>query len=91
YRHRYLLMQKVDEVMKQFDLFICPTYGGNQLQITNLTGHPVICFPTGFNKNNLPTSISLIGRLYDEATILAVAKAFQDATNFDEQHPAMFK
>ena len=91
YRHRYLLMQKVNEVMSQYDFFICPTFAGNQLAITNLTGHPVVCFPTGFNKNNLPTSISLVGRLYDEATILAAAKAFQDATNFDEQHPPMFK
>jgi len=91
YRHRYLLQQKVNEVMSQYDLFICPNFAGNQIRITNLTGHPVVCFPTGFNKNNLPTSISLIGKLYDEATILAVAKAFQDATNFDEQHPTMFK
>jgi len=91
YRHRYLLMQKVNEVMSQYDFFICPNFGGNQIRITNLTGHPVVCFPTGFNKNNLPTSISLIGKLYDEATILAAAKAFQDATNFDEQHPPMFK
>jgi len=91
YRHRYLLMQKVNEVMSQYDFFICPTYGGNQLAITNLTGHPVVCFPTGFNKNNLPTNISLVGKLYDEATILAAAKAFQDATDFDKQHPAMFK
>jgi len=90
YRHRYLLMQKVNEVMSQYDFFICPNFGGNQIR-TNLTGHPVVCFPTGFNKNNLPTSISLIGKLYDEATILAAAKAFQDATNFDEQHPPMFK
>ena len=91
YRHRYLLMQKVNEVMSQYDFFICPTFAGNQVAITNLTGHPVICFPTGFNKNNLPTSISLVGKLYDEATILSAAKAFQDATDFDEQHPAMFK
>lgn len=91
YRHRYLLMQKVNEVMRQYDFFICPTFGGNQLSITNLTGHPVVCFPTGFNKNKLPTSISLVGKLYGEAIILAAAKAFQDATDFDEQHPELFK
>ena len=91
YRHRYLLMQKVNEVMSQYDFFICPSFSGNQLAITNLTGHPVICFPTGFNKDNLPTGISLVGKLYDEATILAAAKAFQEATGFDELHPAMFK
>jgi Asp-tRNA(Asn)/Glu-tRNA(Gln) amidotransferase A subunit family amidase len=91
YRHRYLLMQKVNEVIGKYDIFICPTYGGNQVAITNLTGHPAICFPTGFNKNKLPTNITLVGNLYSEATLLAVAKAFQDATGFDEQHPEMFK
>lgn len=91
YRHRYLLMQKVNATIKNYDVFICPTYGGNQVAITNLTGHPALCFPTGFNKNKLPTNITLVGNLYSEATLLAVAKAFQDATEFDEQHPAFFK
>ncbi len=92
-RHRYLLMQKVNEVMKDIDVMICPTRGsGNQGAITNLTGHPVVCIPTGFDKRfNLPTSITLIGKLYDEATILAAAKAYQQATEWDEAHPAMFK
>ena len=91
YRHRYILMQKVNEVIKNYDAFICPTYGGNQLAITNLTGHPAVIFPTGVNKNNLPTSITLIGKLYDEATLLAIAKAYQDATDFNKQHPELFK
>jgi Asp-tRNA(Asn)/Glu-tRNA(Gln) amidotransferase A subunit family amidase len=92
-RHRYLLMQQVNEAMKEIDVLICPTRGsGNQGAITNLTGHPVVCVPTGFDKrNNLPTSITLIGKLYDEAAILAAAKAYQDATQWDEMHPVMFK
>ena len=91
YRHRYILMQKVNDVIGNYDVFICPTYGGNQVAITNLTGHPAICFPTGFNKNLLPTNITLVGKLYSEATLLAVAKAYQDATTFDEEHPPLFK
>ncbi len=91
YRHRYLLMQKVNAIISKYDVFICPTYGGNQVAITNLTGHPAICFPTGYNKNNLPTNITLIGKLYSEATLLAAAKAYQDATEFNKQHPEFFK
>ena len=91
YRHRYVLMQKVNAVINQYDVFICPTYGGNQVAITNLTGHPALCFPTGFNKNKLPTNITLVGNLYSEATLLAVAKAYQDATDFNNQHPDFFK
>lgn len=92
-RHRYLLMKKVNELMSRVDIVICPTRGsGNQGAITNLTGHPVVCLPTGFDKNvNLPTSITLIGKLYDEAALLAAAKALQDATPWDDVHPPMFK
>jgi Asp-tRNA(Asn)/Glu-tRNA(Gln) amidotransferase A subunit family amidase len=92
-RHRYQLMQKVNEMMNDIDVLICPTRGGgNQSAITNLTGHPVVCVPTGFDKrSNLPTSITLMGKLYNEATILSAAKAYQDASQWDEMHPPMFK
>ncbi len=92
-RHRYTLMQKVNEVMQQYDVIICPSRGdGNQSAITNLTGNPVVCVPTGFDKRfNLPTGISFVGNLYDEATILSIAQAFQKATIWEEVHPARFK
>ena len=92
-RHRYTLMQKVNEVMQQYDVIICPSRGdGNQSAITNLTGNPVVCVPSGFDKKlNLPTGISFVGNLYDEATILSIAQAYQKATNWDEAHPALFK
>lgn len=92
-RHRYTLMQKVNEVMQQYDVIICPSRGdGNQSAITNLTGNPVVCVPTGFDKKlNLPTGISFVGNLYDEATILSIAQAYQKATNWDETHPDLFK
>ena len=91
-RHRYTLMQKVNEVMQQYDVIICPSRGdGNQSAITNLTGNPVVCVPTGFDKKfNLPTGISFVGNLYDEATILSIAQAYQKATNWDETHPTRF-
>ena len=92
-RHRYTLMQKVNEVMQQYDVIICPSRGdGNQSAITNLTGNPVVCVPTGFDKKySLPTGISFVGNLYDEATILSIAHAYQKATNWDETHPTLFK
>jgi len=92
-RHRYLLMQKVNEVIQQYDAIICPSNGdGNQSAITNLTGHPVVCVPTGFDKKfNLPTGISFVGKLFDEATLLNIADAFQKATPWDEAHPNKFK
>ena len=90
-RHRYQLIQKVNDVIEKYDVIICPTWVGNQAPITNLTGHPAISIPTGFDKNHSPTSITLVGKLYDEATILAIAKAYQDATQWNKMHPEFFK
>lgn len=92
-RHRYTLMQKVNEVINQYDAIICPSRGdGNQSAITNLTGHPVVCVPDGFNKkSNTPTGISFVGKLYDEATILYIASKYQQSTNWDDIHPLLFK
>jgi Asp-tRNA(Asn)/Glu-tRNA(Gln) amidotransferase A subunit family amidase len=90
-RHRYMLMQKVNDVIEKYDVIICPTWVGNQAAITNLTGNPAISIPTGFDKKNSPTSITLVGKLYDEATLLAIAKVYQDATQWNKMHPGFFK
>ena len=86
-RHRQVLIEKMQTIMKDYDVLISPTFGNKQLIITNLTGHPVIAIPTGLDKEKHPTSITLVGNLYDEASILLLAKAFQDQTEFDEMHP----
>lgn len=90
-RHRYLLMQKMQTFFETVDVVITPTFGGSQLAVTNLTGHPALCMPTGFNQRKLPTSISFIGKLYDEETLLQVGKLFQDFTGWNDVHPAMFQ
>ena len=85
--------------MKDYDIVICPTFEGNQPAITNLTGHPALCMPTGFSnqeisagvKASLPTSITLLANLYQEALLLAVGKAFQQATDYEDKHPSLFK
>lgn len=89
-RYRSTLCEKVQAFMKNYDVVIVPTFAGSQLSITNLTGNPVVCMPMGFNQRNLPVSITLVGNLYDEASILEVAKAYQDKTEHNKKHPAMF-
>ncbi len=89
-RYRSALCQKVQEFMKDYDVVVVPTYAGNQLSITNLTGNPVVCMPTGFSEKGSPLSITLVGKLYDEASILQAAKAFQDHNNANKKHPAKF-
>ncbi|MBS1655402.1 MAG: amidase, partial [Bacteroidetes bacterium] len=89
-RYRYELCNKFYALMKDYDVVIAPTFAGSQLSMTNLTGNPVVCMPIGFSKTGSPQSITLIGRLYDEASILAAAKIYQDHTNFNKLHPALF-
>jgi Asp-tRNA(Asn)/Glu-tRNA(Gln) amidotransferase A subunit family amidase len=89
-RYRSQLCEKVQEVMKKYDVVITPTFVGSQLSITNLTGNPVVCMPMGFNQRHLPVSITLVGNLYNEASILQAAKAYQDKTDHHKKHPAKF-
>jgi len=86
-RYRSELIEAMNELMKDIDVLITPTFGGRQLMITNLTGHPVVCLPTGLDSKNHPTSISFLGNLYDEETILEFGYHFQEWTDFDERHP----
>lgn len=88
-RLRTLLMQKTAEQMKEIDVFVTPSYGGNSLLITNLTGHPTVVVPNGFDEKGSPTSISFIGKLFGEEKALRVAKAYQDATDFHLKHPKL--
>jgi len=89
-RYRSILCKEFYAFMKQYDVIIVPSFSGRQLSITNLTGNPVVCMPIGFNTSGTPLSITLIGNLYDEASVLSVAKAFQDKTNFNKKHPPIF-
>jgi Asp-tRNA(Asn)/Glu-tRNA(Gln) amidotransferase A subunit family amidase len=78
-------MQKLD-----VDVYLSPSFGGSNLLLTNLTGHPCVVLPNGFDAKGSPTSVTFIGRLFGEATLLAVAKTYQDATDFHTKHPPGF-
>jgi Asp-tRNA(Asn)/Glu-tRNA(Gln) amidotransferase A subunit family amidase len=78
--------------MSEFDVVITPSSGGNQLAMTNLTGHPAMCVPAGFDKRTgLPTSITFLGNLWGEAQILLAANVFQRETDWEDMHPPKFK
>ncbi len=89
-RARYQLVQDMQTFMQDIDVYVCPSFGGDNLLMTNLTGHPCVVLPNGFSDEGTPVSITFMGALFDEATILAVAKAYQDATDFHLQHPEAF-
>ena len=89
-RIRTMLMQEMKKLMSQVDLYV----GGNDLAITNLTGHPTAVLPNGFNKRKgieTPYSITFTGRLFGESELVAVAHAYQQATGFHLRRPPMEK
>lgn len=88
-RVRTLVMQAMAKVMAEVDVLVAPTFGDNVLLLTNLTGHPAVVVPNGFAHDGTPTSVTFIGGLYKDAETLAVAKAYQDATDFHLQHPTL--
>lgn len=90
-RIRYELIQEINAVLKDYDAIITPTFGGTQVLMTNLTGHPCVVLPNGFDRNNRPGSFSLIGNLFEEEKILRLAMKYQEETNFEDVHPPLFQ
>jgi Asp-tRNA(Asn)/Glu-tRNA(Gln) amidotransferase A subunit family amidase len=90
-RVRYLVIQEMQKLMKDIDVYVVPSFGGSNLLLTNLTGNPCVVLPDGFTKEGTPTSISFIGQLFGEAKLLAVAKQFQDATDYHLKHPQLIE
>ena len=89
-RARVLLMREMDKLMSQWDVFVAPAPGSASLIITNMTGHPTVCVPCGFTGTpSLPRAIMFTGGLYDEASALRVALAFEKATKWHTMHPKM--
>ena len=97
-RIRTLLMQEMVQVMSNIDVYLVPfdygDYTPNPVasansSVTNLTGHPCVAVPHGFDEKNHPTSLTFIGKLYGEAEMLAFARAYQNATAWHLKHPSL--
>jgi Asp-tRNA(Asn)/Glu-tRNA(Gln) amidotransferase A subunit family amidase len=86
-RARTLLNRQMDALMSKYDAFVSPS-GGASLGITNLTGHPAACLKSGF-VNGMPQALMITGRLYDEATVLRVALAYERATKWHTMNPPL--
>jgi len=86
-RARTLLIREMEKFMSQYDVFLSPTNSAT-LGATNLTGHPAISLKAGFIDNR-PVELMVTGRLYDEATILRVALAYERGTEWHKKNPTL--
>jgi Asp-tRNA(Asn)/Glu-tRNA(Gln) amidotransferase A subunit family amidase len=89
-RQRSLLIEEMHELMKEYDVIVTPSFAGQQLQITNLTGHPALCMPNGFTNNGSPTSITLLANLFEEEKLIMLGRLIQENTDWQAQRPPMF-
>jgi Asp-tRNA(Asn)/Glu-tRNA(Gln) amidotransferase A subunit family amidase len=55
--------------------------------MANLAGYPALAVPNGFTNEGTPGSIIFYGRPFMESQILALGKAYQDASDFHLKHP----
>ena len=76
--------------MKDIDVYVAPSFEGNNLLLTNLTGHPCVVMPNGFNDDGEPVSITFVGDLFEEGMLASVAWKFQRAAGFHHRHPPLF-
>lgn len=90
-RARTRLINDMAALLKKerLTVYISPTYAGGNLTLSNLTGHPCVVLPNGFNAQKTPSSITFMGQLFAEGDVLAVAGAYQQATQWHRKHPSM--
>jgi hypothetical protein len=93
-RLRVDLMEQAHATMQDLDALVSPSFGGNTLGITNLTGHPCVCLPNalrpvedGPDARRQPGSISFIAPLYQDQHALTLAHAVQQETDLHTRRP----
>ena len=93
-RLRVDLMEQARATMQDLDVLVSPSFGGNTLGITNLTGHPCVCIPNalrpveeGPDARRQPGSISFVAPLYRDQHALTLAHAVQQATDIHRRRP----
>ncbi len=86
-RVRTLLAQQMNAILARYEVLISPSDSAS-VTVTNLTGHPALTMNAGF-ADSMPCGLMFTGRLYDEATVLRVALAYERATEWHTKHPAL--
>jgi Asp-tRNA(Asn)/Glu-tRNA(Gln) amidotransferase A subunit family amidase len=89
-RFRNILIEEMHVLFSEYDVIVTPSFGGNQLAVTNLTGHPALCMPNGFLENGGPVSITFLANLFDEEKLIMLGRAYQENTEWQKKRPPFF-
>lgn len=87
-RIRFRLMQVMAEVFQKVDVYV----GGDDLGITNLTGHPSLALPVIMQEKppqTRPECCTLTAGLYDEATLLAIGGLIEQRADILKFRPQL--
>lgn len=101
YRQRAISIRAADESMKAFDALVGPTTPftaprleadnfegiGSFTEPFNFNGLPALSVPAGFDDQGLPIGLMIVGRRWDERTVLQIGAAFQRATDWHRRRP----
>ncbi|MFC3880458.1 amidase [Algoriphagus namhaensis] len=90
-RQRRVMIEAIHPVFSSVDVILSPTNYSKQLVITNLSGHPALTIPTGLDSKNHPTSITLLGNLFEEQALLEFGTLIQEKTDFHLKKPPGFE
>lgn len=103
-RARQLLKQATLHALKEVDVLLSPSKGSSALSfaeanidyykqpsylhVGNLTGVPALSIPCGFDSKGLPMGFQIMGRPFEEATVLQIGYAYEQAAGWFKRHPA---
>jgi len=88
-RLRSQLLLEFDAALRGVRAIVHPSFAAGLLTTTNLTGHPTLVAPCGFKADGTPFSISFTGQLDGESDLVALARAWQSATEHHLEHPEL--
>jgi Asp-tRNA(Asn)/Glu-tRNA(Gln) amidotransferase A subunit family amidase len=93
HRRRWILMQKYDEILRPYDMFVGGLGGA-----TNQTGHPAVVVPYTFGSTTAndgtvspeqPRTVTLYGNVFDDDKVLSVAHAYQIRHDWHLRRPTI--
>jgi aspartyl-tRNA(Asn)/glutamyl-tRNA(Gln) amidotransferase subunit A len=75
------------EPVPHYSLFTDPSY----MTAFNVSGNPALSVCSGFAANGMPQSLQIVGRLFEDATVLRAGHAYEKATPWRNRRPALMR